>query len=207
MTFEEAAMIMMSGGKTPKLINKTILENGIYISKDDNADGYEMVEVNVPTDANIRPLSITAAGSYTISAEPPYDGFNPVSVDVPDKYQDGWNTAEEYYSGGGGGKENDEYCLRVFVSSYVSRQPLAAHVYQKQSDGTWKSVYPWETWPTGNKDHCYITQITSIKKIANGAIISTLSYSISGKVYTDTITFEDYRLVGGNWFLTDSVPT
>ena len=115
MTFAEAAMIMMSGGANIQPL--TVTQNGRYDAPA-GADGYNPIDVNVPdrydegykdgydagykdgydegyTDgeaavkAKIQSKTITKNGTY-YAADDGLDGFDPVNVNVPDKYDDGY---------------------------------------------------------------------------------------------------------------------
>ena len=111
MTFAEAAMIMMSGGG--KVIQPlSVTKYGTYsIDAPDGVDGYNPVNVNVPdrydegyqdgynkghedgesaVKAKIQSKTITENGVY-YAADDGLDGFDPINVQVPDKYQDGYN--------------------------------------------------------------------------------------------------------------------
>ena len=126
MTFSEAAMIMMSGGKSAVIKPLTVTKNGTY-EKLAGTDGYSPVYVTVPdrydeghqdgytqgysdgyTDgeeavkAKIQSKTITANGTYSAAADG-LDGFNPVIVNVPDRYNEG------YIDGYADGTANGEY--------------------------------------------------------------------------------------------------
>lgn len=84
MTYEEAARIMMSGtGEGGKAKEKTITENGRYTitdtEKSEGYVGYSPVTVDVPTGANIIPLTVIDPGIYN-AADYGCDGFDPVNV-------------------------------------------------------------------------------------------------------------------------------
>lgn len=88
--FEASAMIMMSGGnKVIQPLNVT--ENGSY-EVPEGVDGYNPVNVNVPSEAVTEGLSVTTNGTYT----PPsgVDGYNPVTVNVDDRYDEGYADGE-----------------------------------------------------------------------------------------------------------------
>ena len=113
MTAEEAAMIMMSGGKSAVIKPLTVTKNGTY-EKLAGTDGYSPVYVTVPdryeegyqdgytqgysdgyTDgeeavkAKIQSKTITANGTYSAATDG-LDGFDPVIVNVPDRYEEGY---------------------------------------------------------------------------------------------------------------------
>lgn len=126
MTFAEAAMIMMSGGGA-NIQPLAVTENKEYNAADYGYDGFNPVNVNVPdrydegykdgyndgynegyTDgeaavkAKIQSKTITKNGTYYASDDG-LDGFDPVNVNVPDKYDDGYldgfESAMAYTSG------------------------------------------------------------------------------------------------------------
>lgn len=71
---------------TVKMIPKRITENGTYYASQDNADGYDMVDVDVEggSDPNIQPLTatLTENGRHTFAIEEGVDGYYPVTMDV-----------------------------------------------------------------------------------------------------------------------------
>lgn len=108
MTFAEAAMIMMSGGDA-NIQSLTVTQNGWY-NAPAGVDGYNPVDVNVPdrydeghkdgydegyadgeaaVKAKIQSKTITKNGTY-YAADDGLDGFDPVNVNVPDNYDDGY---------------------------------------------------------------------------------------------------------------------
>ena len=108
MTFAEAAMIMMSGGGA-NIQSLTVTQNGRY-NAPAGVDGYNPVDVNVPdrydeghkdgydegyvdgeaaVKAKIQSKTITKNGTY-YAADDGLDGFDPVNVNVPDKYGEGY---------------------------------------------------------------------------------------------------------------------
>lgn len=118
MTFSEAAMIMMSGGKSAVIKPLTVTKNGTY-EKLAGTDGYSPVNVTVPdrydegyqdgytqgysdgyTDgeeavkAKIQSKTITANGTYSAATDG-LDGFDPVIVNVPDRYEEGYIDGQE----------------------------------------------------------------------------------------------------------------
>ena len=118
MTFSEAAMIMMSGGKSVVIKPLTVTKNGTY-EKLAGTDGYSPVYVTVPdryeegyqngytqgysdgyTDgeeavkAKIQSKTITANGTYSAATDG-LDGFDPVIVNVPDRYEEGYIDGQE----------------------------------------------------------------------------------------------------------------
>ena len=121
MTFAEAAMIMMSGGGA-NIQPLSVTQNGRYDAPA-GVDGYNPVDVNVPdrydegykdgydegyvdgeaaVKAKIQSKTITKNGTY-YAADDGLDGFDPVNVNVPDKYDDGYldgfESAMAYTSG------------------------------------------------------------------------------------------------------------
>lgn len=76
-------IIRLGGGGNipPDLGSKNIIINGIYNAKDDNLDGYDKVEVNVPTSGSFGTKTITHNGTYNAS-EDHYDGYSSVTVNV-----------------------------------------------------------------------------------------------------------------------------
>ena len=122
MTFSEAAMIMMSGGKSAVIEPLMVTVNGKYEAPE-GTDGYNPINVSVPdrydeghTDgyvkgyldggaavkAKIQSKTITANGTYSAAADG-LDGFDPVIVNVPDRYNEG------YIDGYADGTANGEY--------------------------------------------------------------------------------------------------
>lgn len=74
------------GGETTKLVTKTITTNGTYVAKDEAADGYLSVTVEVPTEAAdpvIESISISKNGTYT--APEGVDGYSPITVNIVPK--------------------------------------------------------------------------------------------------------------------------
>ena len=67
-------------GSTPTLIEKTITINGIYDPADESADGYSIVDVEVP-EATLTTKSITENGTYLASTDN-VDGYSSVTVEV-----------------------------------------------------------------------------------------------------------------------------
>lgn len=90
MTFAEAAMIMMSGG-SGNIQPLSVTANGPYEAPV-GVDGYNPVNVNVPSEAITEGLSVTSNGTYTPSVG--VDGFNLVEVSVDDRYDDGYADGE-----------------------------------------------------------------------------------------------------------------
>lgn len=89
---------------------KTITKNGVYAITDEEKSegyvGYSPVTVDVPTGANIIPLTVTANGTYH-AADYGCDGFDPVNVNVPDRYDKGYQ--DGYQKGYEDGQENGKY--------------------------------------------------------------------------------------------------
>lgn len=65
----------------------TVTENGKYIAADDGCDGYSEVDVDVKPNL-YTPEIITKNGNYPVPAG--YDGYGPVTVSVPDRYDEGY---------------------------------------------------------------------------------------------------------------------
>lgn len=98
------------GGTGGKAKAKTITKNGVYAITDEEKSegyvGYSPVTVDVPTGANIIPLTVTANGTYH-AADYGCDGFDPVNVNVPDRYDEGYH--DGYQKGYEDGQENGKY--------------------------------------------------------------------------------------------------
>ena len=111
MTFAEAAMIMMSGGSCV-IKPLEVIKNGVY-NAPMGVDGYSPVMVSVAdryqegysqgysdgeaaVKAKIQSKTITANGTYTAAADG-LDGFDPVIVNVADRYDEGYD--EGYQDG------------------------------------------------------------------------------------------------------------
>ena len=98
------------GGTGGKAKAKTITKNGAYAITDEEKSegyvGYSPVTVDVPTGANIIPLTVTANGTYH-AADYGCDGFDPVNVNVPDRYDEGYQ--DGYQKGYEDGQENGGY--------------------------------------------------------------------------------------------------
>lgn len=98
----------LDGGGKAKA--KTITKNGVYAITDEEKSkgyvGYSPVTVDVPTGANIIPLTVTANGTYH-AADYGCDGFDPVNVNVPDRYDEGYQ--DGYQKGYEDGQENGKY--------------------------------------------------------------------------------------------------
>ena len=70
------------GNPLPKLINKEIISNGKYNARDDNADGYSTIDVNIPKeDITLLKKNITINGTY-IASEENVDGYSEVHVNI-----------------------------------------------------------------------------------------------------------------------------
>lgn len=93
MTFSEAAMIMMSGGS--KVIQPiTITQYGDYeIKAPEGVDGYNPIHIKMKCFLNIKTITITKNGTYNAKSEN-LEGYNPVVVDVPDRYDEGYADGE-----------------------------------------------------------------------------------------------------------------
>ena len=109
MTFAEAAMIMMSGG-SGAIKPLKVTKNGVYDAPM-GVDGYTPVTVLVPdryqegysqgysdgeaaVKAKIQSKTITANGTYSAATDG-LDGFDPVIVNVPDRYEEGYIDGQE----------------------------------------------------------------------------------------------------------------
>lgn len=106
MTFSEAAMIMMSGGKKPNIKPLSVSQNGPYNAADYGADGFDPVLVNVPSAPMsldglnaLRTLATVTIGAYTFEIKEPkllYSGK--ISADTSKSYDSGvwecgWHSA------------------------------------------------------------------------------------------------------------------
>lgn len=97
MTFAEAAMIMMSGGKKPNIKPLSVTQNGSYNAADYGADGFDPVLVNVPSAPlsldglnALRTFATVTIGAYTFEIKEPkllYPGK--VNVDIKKSYDSG----------------------------------------------------------------------------------------------------------------------
>ena len=97
MTFAEAAMIMMSGGKKPNIKPLLVSQNGSYNAADYGADGFDPVLVNVPSAPMsldglnaLRTLATVTIGTYTFEIKEPkllYSGK--MNVDITKSYDSG----------------------------------------------------------------------------------------------------------------------
>ena len=68
----------------PTLIKKEITENGVYNASDDNADGYDEVDINVyvPNLQENATKTYTENGSYLIMPDETYDGIKKANVTI-----------------------------------------------------------------------------------------------------------------------------
>ena len=73
-------IILPPDGDVPRLITKSITQNGTYAASSDNASGYSNVSVNISP--NLTTKSITANGTYNASSDS-VDGYSQVTVNVP----------------------------------------------------------------------------------------------------------------------------
>ena len=97
MTFAEAAMIMMSGGKKPNIKPLSVTQNGPYNAADYGVDGFDPVLVNVlsaPLSLDglnaLRTFATVTIGAYTFEIKEPkllYPGK--VNVDIKKSYDSG----------------------------------------------------------------------------------------------------------------------
>lgn len=67
------------GSEPATLVEKSIIQNGIYLASDDSADGYSKINVEVPP--NVAMKSITSNGVYDAS-EDHVDGYSRVVVNI-----------------------------------------------------------------------------------------------------------------------------
>ena len=91
MSFIAGYLLGMGQGGNKAIQPLSVTKNGSY-EVPEGVDGYNPVNVNVPSGAVTEGLSVTSNGTYT----PPsgVDGFNPVSVSVPDRYNEGYADGE-----------------------------------------------------------------------------------------------------------------
>ena len=76
--------LLLNYNPSDVLIDKTVTENGTYIARNDNADGYSKVEVEVPTPQPVvASKNISVNGTY-VAADEQLDGYSSVKVEVPD---------------------------------------------------------------------------------------------------------------------------
>ena len=183
MTFSEAAMIMMSGGNS-NIQPLSITANGSYEASGD-VDGYNPVIVNVDdrydegyadgeadgeaaVKAKIQSKTITANGVY-YAADDDLDGFDPINVQVPDKYQDGYDTGYsdgfEFASNAFSGVVDDSKLytvvmdLSVPVSGYTGLNFIYVRLFKTDDLNTELSHN--NIWPT-NMFNCYYAKITKL---------------------------------------------
>jgi len=81
----EFGTVIQADPVTPVIEPLTVTENGEY-SVPDGVDGFNPVKVNTPSPV-LKPLKITQAGNYAIPVAPHFDGWHPVTVDVPTGWQ------------------------------------------------------------------------------------------------------------------------
>lgn len=193
MTFSEAAMIMMSGGS--KVIQAlSVTEYGTYsIDAPDGVDGYNPVNIQLPdrydegyqdgyskghddgysegyadgesaVKAKIQSKTITENGIY-YAADDGVDGFDPVNVQVPDKYQDGYSDGFEFAANAFNGIVDDSKLytvvmdLSVPVSGYTGLNFIYVRLFKTDDLNTELSHN--NIWPT-NMFNCYYAKITKL---------------------------------------------
>ncbi len=103
MIYSEAAYIAsrIGAGKDIDLRPITITQNGTFTPpKDSGIDGYNEITVNV-SQGVLKPKTITANGTYHAADDNAY-GFDPVNVNVSDRYAEGFADAVDYLNGEGG---------------------------------------------------------------------------------------------------------
>ena len=78
MTFAEAAMIMMPGGKKPNIKPLSVTQNGSYNAADYGADGFDPVLVNVPSASmslegvkKLKTLATVTIGEFVFNLKTP----------------------------------------------------------------------------------------------------------------------------------------
>ena len=221
MTFAEAAMIMMSGGGA-NIQPLSVTENKEYNAADYGYDGFNPIDVNVPdrydegysdgySDGEktgyeagftagadsvvIKPLSVTENKPY-YAANYGCKGFDPVNVNVPDRYDDGYadgynasydtsfSTASEYY--------NDPDLSKnyyVYIGLEGDAQKAIYCSYYDTAD--MKPKQPQMCW-IGNMGYSYDPKIISIKWVKEYSWyvlkIKAMGYN-SSHTETNTITF------------------
>ncbi len=93
--------LMSGGGCGSALRPITITQNGTFTPpKDSGIDGYNEITVNV-SQGVLKPKTITANGTYHAADDNAY-GFDPVNVNVPDRYAEGFADAVDYLNGESG---------------------------------------------------------------------------------------------------------
>lgn len=217
MTFAEAAMIMMSGGGSAVIQSLSVTKNGKYEAPE-GVDGYSPVNVNVPdryddgySDGEkagyeagfpagadsvvIKPLPVTENGTY-YAADYGCKGFDPVNVNVPDRYDDGYadgynasydtsfSTASEYYN-------DPDLSKNYYVYIGLEGDAQKAIYCRYYDTADMKPKQPQMCW-IGNMDYSYDPKIISIKWAKEYSWyvlkIKAMGYN-SSHTETNTITF------------------
>lgn len=134
MTFAEAAMIMMSGGKKPNIKPLSVTQNGPYNAADYGVDGFDPVLVNVPSAPlslesikSLKNLAIVTIGDYIFEIKEPamlYSG-------IMETY---YNVIHE------SGFKSGQYSVKLISSAVVNNQIAAIHPYGIATNGiSWGS--------------------------------------------------------------------
>ena len=91
MSFIAGYLLGLGQGGTKVIKPLSVTKNGSYEAPE-GVDGYNPVNVNVPSEAVTEGLSVTVNGTYT----PPsgVDGYSPVIVNVDDRYDEGYADGE-----------------------------------------------------------------------------------------------------------------
>ena len=109
----------------PVLVEKTITQNGVYDPEDDNADGYSMIDVDVPNKGQINPFP---AGASTITL---YD-------------QNGITVTSSSIDNKGTGALNISEAQAGFEGMVIELNVIPTHIYAVEFDYQNISVAYWE---------------------------------------------------------------
>ena len=141
-------------GGAAVLGNLSVTENGQYSASSYSYDGFDVVDVNVPTVTPVlNSLSVSANGVYT--PQTGVDGYNEVTVNVPtsgsshsgDSVEDAWSVDEaiSYIQNAGTETVTAQKYVKGFVSQVqytFSAQHPTCRVYIKDDpDGTGAELY------------------------------------------------------------------
>lgn len=135
---------------------------------------------------------INENGEYK-AADEGADGFDTVTVNVADRYEEGydigkgegWSLAQEYYGGTSGGIGKDFYVC-FYTVDYPNIFPPLRYVMcriYKIKDGNYERIHSSMYWMHGSTNYSYYTEIVSIKASGGKFTIYTKSYDINGNVY------------------------